>query len=144
MGVGTRRGMLVRALALFLVSCAVPALAAKRLPFPEDFLWGTAISGFQSDMGVGGPNDAGTDWWVWVHDPANIASGSVRGAFPEDGPGFWNLYKRDAKLVRKRLHGNAFRMGIEWSRIFPMPTTSIDASGGVTPDVLAALDAVAD
>ncbi len=35
-------------------------------------------------------------------------------------------------------------MGIEWSRVFPMPTTSIDVSGGVTASTLAALDAVAD
>jgi beta-glucosidase/6-phospho-beta-glucosidase/beta-galactosidase len=139
--------MLQRVVSLVLLACAVSgsaAAAAKGLPFPEGFLWGTAISGFQSDMGVKAPNDAGTDWWVWAHDARNIASGSVSGAFPEDGPGFWRLYKRDAKLVRRTLHGNAFRMGIEWSRLFPMPTTDIDISGGVTPSVLAALDAIAD
>jgi beta-glucosidase/6-phospho-beta-glucosidase/beta-galactosidase len=127
-----------------LAVAAAPAAAGKGLKFPKKFLWGTAIAGFQSDMGVGAPNDEGTDWWAWSHDPANVASGSVSGAFPEDGPGFWKLFKRDAGLVRHRLAGNAFRMGVEWSRIFPMPTTSIDASGGVTASVLASLDAVAD
>ena len=138
--------MLRRIVTLVLVACAVghTAAVAKGLPFPKGFLWGTAISGFQSDMGVDAPNDEGTDWWVWAHDPQNIASGSVSGAFPEDGPGFWTLYNRDAKLVRKTLHGNAFRLGIEWSRIFPMPTTGIDISGGITASTLAALDAIAD
>src|SRR5258706_8349419 len=138
--------MPIRALALLLVALAVPApaAAAKGLPFPKKFLWGTAIAGFQSDMGVGAPNDEGTDWWVWSHDAGNVASGSVSGAFPEDGPGFWKLFKRDAGLVRHQLAGNAFRMGIEWSRIFPMSTADVDASGGVTASVLAALDAVAD
>jgi hypothetical protein len=37
-------------------------------------------------MGVGAPVDEGTNWWVWVHDAQNVASGSVSGAFPEDGP----------------------------------------------------------
>ncbi len=101
--------LLRRVLALALFACAIAGstATAKGLRFPDGFRWGTAISGFQSDMGVGAPNDEGTDWWVWTHDPQNIASGSVSGAFPEDGPGFWTLYKRDAKLVRKALHGNA-------------------------------------
>jgi beta-glucosidase/6-phospho-beta-glucosidase/beta-galactosidase len=135
-----RRVLLVASVSVVLASVA----EAKALRFPKGFRWGTAISGFQSDMGVGAPNDAGTDWWAWVHDAQNIGSGSVSGAFPEDGPGFWNLYRRDAKLVRRKLRGTGFRMGIEWSRIFPMPTTGVDASGGITPSVLAALDAVAD
>jgi hypothetical protein len=46
-------------------------------PFPPLFLWGTAIAGFQSEMGVGAPSDPTTDWWVWVHDPTNVASGRV-------------------------------------------------------------------
>jgi beta-glucosidase/6-phospho-beta-glucosidase/beta-galactosidase len=35
-------------------------------------------------------------------------------------------------------------MGIEWSRLFPVPTSGVDASGGITAEVLAALDALAD
>jgi len=117
---------------------------ADGLPFPAGFLWGTAIAGFQSDMGVGAPNDEGTDWWIWVRDAQNLAASRVSGDLPETGPGFWRLYERDARLVRRKLHGNAFRMGIEWSRIFPTSTAAVDASGGITPSVLAQLDALAD
>ena len=118
--------------------------AAVVRPFPSGFLWGTAISGFQSDMGVGAPNDPNTDWWVWVRDAQNITTGRVSGELPEHGPGFWRLYGRDARLARFGLRNNALRMGIEWSRIFPTSTAGVDTSGGFTPAVLAALDALAD
>jgi beta-glucosidase/6-phospho-beta-glucosidase/beta-galactosidase len=132
-------------LAVGLLLVAWPALAKQKArPFPNGFQWGTAISGFQSDMGVGAPNDEGTDWWVWVRDPANVAAGRVSGDVPESGPGFWALFEKDAKLVRKKLHGNAFRMGIEWSRIFPVSTAPVDTSAGIDATTLAALDAIAD
>jgi beta-glucosidase/6-phospho-beta-glucosidase/beta-galactosidase len=124
----------------------VPAPGSARVvaPFPEGFLWGSAISGFQSDMGVGAPNDEGTDWWVWVHDADNISAGRVSGDLPENGPGFWTLFENDAKLAKKKLKLNAFRMGIEWSRIFPTSTAGVDATGGVSAEDLAALDVLAD
>ena len=77
--------VVVLALAVFLPR---PANAANPLPFPAGFVWGTAISGFQSDMGLGAPNDEGTDWWTWVRDPQNLASHRVSGDLPEQGPGF--------------------------------------------------------
>src|SRR5262245_29130464 len=136
----TRRMLLV-----VVALCAVaPRAGAAVLPFPEGFLWGTAISGFQSDMGVGAPDDLDTDWWTWVRDPANIAAGRVSGDLPEDGPGFYTRFKSDARLARRRLKNDALRLGIEWSRIFPTSTAAVDASGGFTPGVLAALDALAD
>jgi beta-galactosidase len=113
-------------------------------PFPPGFLWGTAIAGFQSDMGFGAPVDPGTDWWAWVHDADEIASGGVSGDLPEQGPGFWDRYASDARLAARRLRNNALRMGIEWSRIFPSSTAGVDISGGITPATIAALDALAD
>lgn len=137
---GGRIGVLGIALYALVASPA----RANELPFPAGFLWGTAIAGFQSDMGFGAPNDTGTDWWAWVRDAQNLSAARVSGDLPENGPGFWRFYKRDAGLVRYKLHGNAFRMGIEWSRIFPASTAAIDLSGGITPAVLAQLDALAD
>jgi beta-galactosidase len=136
---GWRICLLVMAL-----SAVANRAGADEKPFPAGFLWGTAIAGFQSDMGVGAPNDEGTDWWVWVRDAQNVSAGRVSGDLPENGPGFWRLYKRDVRLVRHKLHGNAFRMGIEWSRIFPTSTAAVDISGGITPAVLSQLDALAD
>jgi len=131
-------------LVLSVALLAAPADAAKVRRFPKRFLWGTAISAFQSEMGVGAPNDTGTDWWVWVRDPTNLASHRVSGDLPEQGPGFYRLFAGDAKLAHNKLHNNALRLSIEWSRIFPHSTAGVDISGGFTPAVLAALDALAD
>src|SRR5438477_2165053 len=132
------------ALALLVIVGAAPGHAAVIAPFPDGFLWGTAISAFQSEMGVGAPTDTNTDWWVWAHDATNIGDGRVSGDEPETGPGFYGLYADDARLARHRLGSNALRLSIEWSRIFPSSTAGVDISGGFTPAVLAALDALAD
>jgi beta-glucosidase/6-phospho-beta-glucosidase/beta-galactosidase len=135
--------MLHRALAVMLLLAGTASAAVVR-PFPPGFLWGTAISGFQSDMGVGAPDDPNSDWWVWAHDPDNIASGQVSGDPPEDGPGFYVRFDGDARLARRKLGNNALRLGLEWSRLFPTSTAAVDVSGGITPAVIAALDALAD
>src|SRR5438034_1283232 len=134
----------VLALVLLLGVLEAPARASVVQPFPAGFLWGTAISAFQSEMGVGAPNDTNTDWWVWVHDIDNITNHRVSGDLPEAGPGFYDRYGRDAHLARRRLRNNALRLSIEWSRIFPTSTAAVDISGGITPAVLAALDTLAD
>jgi beta-galactosidase len=110
------------ALAAALVLLAVPGLVSAR-DFPRDFLWGTAISGFQTEAG-GRPAhaDRGSDWWVWSHDRANIERRWVSGDRVERGPGHWNRFRRDARLARRRVGANAFRFGVEWSRIFPRST----------------------
>lgn len=88
--------------------------------FPEGFLWGVATSSFQVEMGRGSDAD-GSDWWTWVHDVENKRRGWVSGDVPEEGPGFWELYKRDLGLARG-LGCNFFRMSLDWVRIFPGST----------------------
>ncbi len=111
------------------LGAALPAVA----DFPPGFLWGTAISGFQAETGgVPTNGDPASDWWVWTHDATNISAGRVSGQLPEGGPGFWNYFATDLETVRKRVKTNAFRMNIEWSRIFPASTAGVDTSGGIT------------
>lgn len=93
--------------------------------FPEGFLWGTAISSFQAEMGRGEPTSA-SDWWTWVHDAVNISSGRVSGELPEDGPGFWELYPGDLRLAKEELGNNAVRLSIDWARIFPASTEAVE------------------
>ena len=93
--------------------------------FPEGFLWGTAISSFQVEMGKGEPSDK-TDWWKWVHDPDNIKEGIASGHSPVNGPGFWELYADDFRVLREELGNNAIRLSIDWGRLFPMPTDDIE------------------
>ena len=60
--------------AFALIAASAAAGAAK---FPEEFLWGTAIAGFQTEAGQGRNVDPASDWFAWTHDPANIADGSI-------------------------------------------------------------------
>lgn len=128
---------------LVVLSLLVPSRA--RAEFPPGFLWGTAVAGFQTEAGgVPANGDPGSDWWVWTHDATNVTNGVVSGDLPENGPGFWDRYPGDLKLAQKRLRNNAFRLGIEWSRIFPVSTAGVDIGGGITPTVLQQLDLLAD
>ena len=105
--------------------------------FPKNFFWGASIAGFQGDMGC--PTlkpevceDKNSDWYQWVTDPSIIKKRYkgidgkevvfADGTPPSSGPGEWELYETDHRLLKKQLSGNAFRFSIEWSRIFPKPT----------------------
>ncbi len=66
---------------------------------------------------------------------------------PENGPGAYLTYDSDAQLAQDELGMNTFRMSIEWSRIFPNSTASVDVSdegGTVSLADLQALDALAN
>jgi beta-glucosidase/6-phospho-beta-glucosidase/beta-galactosidase len=113
----------------------LPAAASARA-FPKDFQWGVANAGFQVEGGQGTNLNATSDWWLWTHDPQNIATGTVTSDRPEDGPGFWTRHKRDVRLAARNLNLKAFRMSVEWSRVFPTSTVGVNG--------LKALDRIAD
>lgn len=137
----------IRQLALGAALTAMTANAAWAA-FPAGFRWGTAIAGFQVEMGGPAPQrDAGSDWWAWVHDgknrcdppnnpPACVAR--VTKDLPENGPDYYERYAADHKLAAKKLKNNTLRLSIEWSRIFPTSTAGV-ASGD-----LVGLNALAD
>jgi beta-galactosidase len=93
--------------------------------FTDGFLWGTAISAFQVEMGLGEPSPH-SDWYAWVHDQDNVKAGRVSGDRPEDGPGFWELYEGDLRLAREELGNNAIRLSLDWARIFPRSTIPVE------------------
>jgi beta-galactosidase len=94
--------------------------------FPDKFSWGVSSCGFQFEMGDSYKEalDMNTDWFEWVHDKKNLERRFVSGDFPEDGPNYWLLYKRDHAILTE-LGLNACRLGIEWSRIFPKSTRDL-------------------
>ncbi|MCX8193640.1 MAG: beta-galactosidase BgaS [Nitrososphaeria archaeon] len=96
------------------------------MSFPKSFLWGVSMSGFQFEMGGPGGEDLdkNTDWFIWVHDKRNIERKIVSGDLPEDGPDYWHLYREDHKLANQ-LGLNSYRLGVEWSRIFPSSTREV-------------------
>ncbi|MGX9788047.1 family 1 glycosylhydrolase [Mycobacterium sp. MMS18-G62] len=128
------------------ITVNVTPVSGVDLSFPTDFHWGVAHAGFQAEGGPGSPVDPNSDWYKWVHDPINQALGITHGV-PENGPGTYVEYDSDAALAHNDLGMNTFRMSVEWSRIFPNSTASIDISdegGGVSLADLQALDALAN
>ncbi|MEI6793188.1 MAG: glycoside hydrolase family 1 protein [Actinomycetes bacterium] len=127
---------------------ALPAVSAAQQPaggaFPEGFHWGVSTAGFQSEMGRGHDTDPTSDWWAWVHDRGNIASGTASGDLPENGPDFWSKYSADIKLARAGLGADLFRMGLEWSRLFPKRPTNLPSGAATSIEMLRALDRQAD
>ncbi|WP_457753215.1 beta-galactosidase BgaS [Thermococcus sp.] len=122
----------------------------------DNFLWGVSQSGFQFEMGdkLRRNIDTRSDWWHWVRDPWNIQKELVSGDFPEEGINNYELYEQDHALA-KNLGLNAYRIGIEWSRIFPCSTVHIDVSYSldsyglirdikITKNTLEALDEIAN
>jgi len=97
--------------------------------FPEGVLFGTATAGFQVEMGcptlpAQACEDRNSDWYAFITSEDTLGSGTAHlsGEAPSTGPGHWELYEQDFDLARDALHNNAYRMSIEWSRIFPEAT----------------------
>jgi beta-galactosidase len=100
--------------------------------FPSNFLWGTAIAGFQADMGcptlpASACDDENSDWYQFITSPVFLDDPglTVSKHPPSAGPGHWELYETDLGLAKNELKNNAFRTSIEWSRIFPAATDGI-------------------
>lgn len=118
--------------------------------FPRNFRLGFSLSGFQSEMGVSDVDD-NSDWWKWVHDQENIRCGIVSGDLPENGVGYWDLY-RNYHSIASYMGVNTARLGIEWTRLFPKASidthadTQMDGSDivhvDVTENVLEKMDSI--
>jgi beta-glucosidase/6-phospho-beta-glucosidase/beta-galactosidase len=112
---------------VLLAACHSPAPPAggPARPFPEDFRFGAATAGFQVEMGcptwpASECEDRASDWYQWVTDPTIVGNAGlfVTGEPVSAGPGMWETFEEDAD--RMRADGlTAFRMSIEWSRLFP-------------------------
>lgn len=115
---------------MILVSACGPA--EEPVPdFSKDFLWGSAIAGFQADMGcptlpADECEDRNSDWYAFVTAPETKAAKYMSGDAPSSGPGFWELYEQDLDRARNDLHLNGFRLSIEWSRLFPNATDGVE------------------
>ena len=129
-----------------------PGLPPVRGTFPRDFVFGTAIAGFQVDMGcptvpAAQCEDRASDWYQWIttqrilDNPILFMSKEA----PTTGPGFYETYESDLDLAsgqgESQLGGNALRLSIEWSRIFPRAT--FDANSHASLTAIASADGIA-
>jgi beta-glucosidase len=95
---------------------------------PEEFLWGVSTSAYQSEGGYNGAGQPRTNW----------ARSEEKGRVAPTGKAaeFWTRYGEDFERV-KGLGLNAFRLGIEWSRIQP----AFEEGKGAAPEFdMAALE----
>ena len=76
----------------------------------DDFLWGVATSAYQAEGGYNGAGQPRTNW----------AAAEERGdvAVCGDAADFWRRCETDFARCRE-MGLNAFRLGIEWSRVWP-------------------------
>ena len=81
------------------------------MTFPDGFLWGTATAAHQVEGG-----NHGSDWWAWEQVPGHIKNGDRS----DPACDHYRRYASDFDLL-KRLHQNAHRLSLEWSRIEPTP-----------------------
>ncbi len=75
------------------------------LKFPDNFLWGAATSSYQVEGG-----NKRADWWPWEKLAGKELSGRACRHY--------ELYQDDFDLAKK-LHHNAHRFSVEWSRVEP-------------------------
>jgi beta-galactosidase len=119
--------------------------------FPRGFLFGSAIAGFQVDMGcptLGATRceDRNSDWYQWITTPRILNNPILFMSKdpPSSGPGFYELYNADLDRTggkgANELGGNGFRFSFEWSRIFPGATygksTFAELKAAASPDAL--------
>ena len=98
----------------------------------EPFLWGAAMSGYQSEGGYNGPGQPHNNWAE--------AEASGRVAKTGSSADFWHRYAEDYTHA-KSIGLNALRLSVEWSRIQP----SFGPGRSEVPDFdVAALDAYAE
>ncbi len=138
-----RRRALIPALALALSACH----SAADAHFPNGFLFGAAIAGFQVEMGCptvprAQCEDPNSDWYTWITNPTLVSEPGnyIEGDPPTAGPGFYELYPADLDRLANELHGNALRTSIEWSRLFP--TSTVGISGYTALHAAASADAL--
>ena len=84
------------------------ASAIKHRPFPKDFLWGTAISAYQSEG-----NNTNADAWLMENIKPTLYKDRSGDACDS-----YHRYAEDIAIAAK-LGFNCYRMGIEWARIEP-------------------------
>src|SRR5581483_10580661 len=135
-----RRQMRIALATLCFLACSSntkPPPAPENFDFPQGFLFGTAIAGFQADMGCPSKSmsclDPNSDWYTWVTKPELAADPMTHlsGEPITDSPGFYELYAQDLDRAKNELGSNALRLSIEWSRLFPTSTVGIEDNAAI-------------
>ena len=92
--------------------------------FPENFWWGSATSGPQSEGRFNKKHDSVFDHWFDIEPEAFFDK-----VGPNVASNFYNSYKEDLELV-KEIGLNSFRTSIQWTRLIKdFETGEVDEDG---------------
>lgn len=83
----------------------------KKYIFPENFWWGSATSGPQSEGTFNKPHKSVFDYWYEIEPEAFFDK-----VGPEVTSNFYNSYKEDLAML-KEIGLNSFRTSIQWTRL---------------------------
>ncbi|XVF04154.1 hypothetical protein REPUB_Repub05bG0057700 [Reevesia pubescens] len=86
----------------------------RRSQFPDNFLFGTAISSYQVEGGYLNDGKGLSNWDVFTHIPGNIKN-NENGDIADDD---YHLFLEDIEIAHS-LGLNAYRFSISWARILP-------------------------
>ena len=92
--------------------------------FPEDFVWGTVTSAYQTEGAVREDGRGETIWDRFTHTPGMVRDGST-GDLACDS---YHRYRDDIDLMR-RIGVNAYRFSVAWSRIYPEGYGRLNGAG---------------
>ncbi len=118
----------------FLLTLALASCGPSTKPFPDTFLFGASMAGFQVDMGC--PTmpaeqceDRRSDWYQLITGRSALTTAEQANFTwdpPSSGPGHWELFEEDFTRAKDELGLSALRISVEWSRIFPNATDGLD------------------
>ena len=94
----------------------------KTYTFPENFWWGSAASGPQTEGRV---SDDGKGENIWDHWYELEPEKFFDQVGPEKTSQVYTKYKEDVQLMKETGH-NTFRTSIQWSRLIPEGTGEIN------------------
>jgi beta-glucosidase len=86
-------------------------MPARRLEFPEGFLWGAATAAHQNEG-----NNTNNDFWGWEQTPGHVADNTTSGLACD----WWQRAEQDFDRAAT-LNLNTLRLSVEWSRLEPEP-----------------------
>ena len=96
----------------------------KKFIFPENFLWGSATSGPQSEGRFNKNHDSVFDYWYDIEPDAFFDK-----VGPNVASNFYNSYKEDLAMI-KEIGLNSFRTSIQWTRLIKdFETAEVDEDG---------------
>ena len=93
--------------------------------FNDNFLWGAASSGPQSEGTFPGDGKAEMEWDYWFKQ---VPEQFFDGVGPSVTSDFYHRYKEYAKLM-KEIGMNSYRTSIQWSRIFKDREGTVNEEG---------------